>query len=69
MTDEEKLEKFAEKLDVIGYDCLSREDQGLFAIAMIIKLRELMKLNLTKEQRLSILIGVLNEENNETDAR
>jgi hypothetical protein len=65
MTDEEKLERFVGKLDAIGYDCYSKEDQGIYTIALILKMRELMHLNLTKEQRLSIVIGLLNEENND----
>lgn len=64
MTDDDKLEKFFRKLDIIGYDCMSREDQGLYTVAMLQKTFEMMRLNLSREQRLSILIGLLNEENN-----
>lgn len=63
MTDEDKLRKFADKLDVIGYSCMSKEDQGFYVAAMFEKILEIMRLNLNREQRLSLLIKLLNEEN------
>lgn len=69
MTEEQKLDNFCRKLDNLDYECMSRADEGLYSIALFLKIREIMNRNLTKEQRLIIISKLLNEISDETDAR
>lgn len=69
MNNEQKLENFCDKLDSLGYSCVSKNDEAIYLHSLFIKIREIMHRNGTKEQRLVLISKLLNEITDETDAR